>query len=223
MQTTISVIIPAYNGGKFLAEAIESVLAQDLLPSEILVVDDGSTDDSVAVAQRFEPQIRVVSQSNAGVAAARNTGLDHTGGEFVAFLDADDLMLPRRLSAQAAAMALPSKSDVVLSAHWLFRHGEVTRPTSDPTDVRQHMRAGPVPSTAFVRRSAFNTYGRFSVDQRVGDFIEWLSRAVAMGCRIETLHEPLVMRRIHDANLSSTGRADYANLVHAIRNRRRPT
>jgi glycosyltransferase involved in cell wall biosynthesis len=223
MQTTISVIIPVYNGGRFLAEAIESVLAQDLVPNEILVVDDGSTDDSLAVAQGFEPRICIVSQSNAGVAAARNTGLDHASGEFVAFLDADDLMLPRRLAAQAAAMALPSQPDVVLSAHWLFRHGEVSRPTHDPMDVRQHMRSGPVPSTAFVRRSAFSAYGRFSVEQRVGDFIEWLSRAVAMGCGIETLPEPLVLRRIHDANLSNTGRTEYANLVHAIRNRRRPT
>jgi glycosyltransferase involved in cell wall biosynthesis len=223
MQTTISVIIPVYNGGKFLAEAIESVLTQDLVPNEILVVDDGSTDDSVAVARGFEPRICIVSQSNAGVAAARNTGIDRTNGEFIAFLDADDLMLPGRIAAQAAAMVLPSKPDLVLSAQWLFRHGEMPLPSNDPIDIRQHMRSGPVPSTAFVRREAFNIYGRFSAELRVGDFIEWLSRAVAMGCHFEILTEPLVMRRIHDANLSNAGRVDYANLVHAIRNRRRLT
>lgn len=221
---TISVIIPVYNNARFLAAAIESVLVQDATIDEVLVVDDGSSDDSVAVAQRFVPHIRMVSQPNAGPAAARNTGLDNTGGELVAFLDADDLMMPHRIAAQAAAMSRPSKPDLVLSAQWLFRDGDISRPSDDPAKIKQHLRPGLVPSTAFIRRTAFDSYGRFSPAHRIGDFVEWLSRATALGCRLEILPEPLVMRRVHDANLSSAGRADYAGLVKAIRDqRRRPT
>ncbi len=206
----ISVIIPVYNNARFLAAAIESVLAQETSRRKPRLMKFSSwttvpSDDSVAVAQHFLPRIQIVSQENAGAAAARNTGLDNTSGEFVAFLDADDLMMPHRIAAQAAAMARPSQPDLVLSAQWLFRDGDTTRPSEDPAEIKRHLRPGLVPSTAFIRRTAFDTYGRFSPTHRIGDFVEWLSRATALGCRFEVLPEPLVMRRVHDANLSSTG------------------
>jgi glycosyltransferase involved in cell wall biosynthesis len=106
MTTTIhefraSVIIPTYNCGRFLPEAIESVLAQTLPPHEVIVVDDGSTDDTPAVAARFAGRIVYHRQVNRGVSAARNAGMDRATGDWLAFLDADDLWMPTKLAAVA--------------------------------------------------------------------------------------------------------------------------
>src|SRR5436305_1029668 len=90
-QPMISVIIPVYNGERYLGEAIESVLAQSYHWLEIILVDDGSTDGSATVAKQFSPAVQVVRQPNLGAGAARNRGIALAQGEFLAFLDADDL------------------------------------------------------------------------------------------------------------------------------------
>jgi glycosyltransferase involved in cell wall biosynthesis len=87
----VSVIIPAYNTATYLAEAVESVLKQSFRGFEILIVDDGSTDDTLEVARRFEPQVRVFSKENGGPASARNLAINNSTGEYLAFLDSDDL------------------------------------------------------------------------------------------------------------------------------------
>lgn len=98
MRGSITVIVPSYNCGRYIAEAIESILAQTLAPDEIIVVDDGSSDDTEQVVGRFvDPRLRYIHQKNAGVSVARNTGLAAATGEFVAFLDADDRWRPTLL------------------------------------------------------------------------------------------------------------------------------
>ena len=98
MQGSISVIVPTYNCGRFIGEAIESILRQTHAPDEIIVVDDGSSDDTEEVVGRFvDPRLRYIRQDNAGVSVARNTGLSAASGEYVAFLDADDRWRPRSL------------------------------------------------------------------------------------------------------------------------------
>jgi glycosyltransferase involved in cell wall biosynthesis len=99
---TVSVIIPTYNYGRFIAEAIRSALDQTLPPAEIVVVDDGSEDDTEAVVREFGDQVRYVKQANKGVSEARNRGVAETSGEFIAFLDADDTWEPTKLEKQAA-------------------------------------------------------------------------------------------------------------------------
>lgn len=96
----VSVIIPSYNRAWWVREAVESVLRQSLMPREIIVVDDGSTDDTPQVLSRYGDGIRVVTQSNQGVSAARNRGIEVCSGLYIAFLDSDDLWLPRKLEAQ---------------------------------------------------------------------------------------------------------------------------
>lgn len=104
----VSVIIPCYNAERYIGATIASVLAQDQPGMEIIVVDDGSSDGSVALVRSSFPEVRVEQQANAGVAAARNTGLALARGEWVAFVDADDVWLPGKLAAQFAQMrALP--------------------------------------------------------------------------------------------------------------------
>jgi len=96
----VSVIIPAFNAGRYVRESIESVLNQTYPPRELIVVDDGSTDQTSAVANCFEPRVRVVRQKNQGVSAARNHGARVAVSEWLAFLDADDWWRPEKLEAQ---------------------------------------------------------------------------------------------------------------------------
>lgn len=111
MNSLVSVVIPCYNASKTLAATLKSVLAQSYRPIEVVVVDDGSTDDSVAIARSFAPAVTVVVQKNGGPASARNEGIRHCKGEYIAFADADDLWLPEKLAVQvpvAAAFGVPA-------------------------------------------------------------------------------------------------------------------
>ena len=96
----ISVIVPAYNGEKYLARALESILAQDYRPIEIVVVDDGSTDNTASIARSYR-EVRYVYQAHQGLPAARNTGLANCTGELISFLDADDYWPPNKLQIQS--------------------------------------------------------------------------------------------------------------------------
>src|SRR5262245_10694873 len=98
LSNLVSVVIPCYNHAEFLGEAIESVKAQTCAGSDVVVVDDGSTDRSAEVARRYSG-VRFLTQRNQGAGAARNTGLQHVRGEFVVFLDADDRLLPHAFEA----------------------------------------------------------------------------------------------------------------------------
>src|SRR5690349_9691286 len=99
----LSVVIPSFNYGRFLRETVESVLAQTYSPVEIIVVDDGSTDDTKERLARFEGRIRYIHKANAGLSAARNTGIKHARGDWIAFLDADDLWHRQKLEVQLRA------------------------------------------------------------------------------------------------------------------------
>lgn len=119
---TVSVVIPAYNAGRFLGQAIESVVAQSLAAHEIIVVDDGSSDDTFATA-RACPGVTCLRQANRGAAAARNAGIGHACGDFIAFLDADDVWLPDKLERQLAAFDRHPEAGFSFSAFWFVPAG----------------------------------------------------------------------------------------------------
>jgi glycosyltransferase involved in cell wall biosynthesis len=105
MIPTVTVIIPTYNYGRFVADAIASVLAQTYAVFEIVVVDDGSTDETEEVVKTFGERVRYIKQQNAGVSAARNAGIEVSSGDLIAFLDADDTWLPEKIEKQVAKFA----------------------------------------------------------------------------------------------------------------------
>jgi glycosyltransferase involved in cell wall biosynthesis len=122
----VSVIMPAYNAADFMDEALQSILQQNYQPLEILVVDDGSSDETPAVAARYGDRIRYVRQANAGPGAARNKGLDMARGELIAFLDSDDTWLAGKLAKQTALMS--ANPGIGLSFHDFYFEREPLEP-----------------------------------------------------------------------------------------------
>ena len=119
MNNLVSIIIPCYNSEKWLAETIESALAQTWTNKEIIVVNDGSTDNSLAVAKSFESSIvKVISQENKGASAARNVALKESQGDFIQYLDADDLLAPDKIELQLKLLEQNPNSNVVASSEW---------------------------------------------------------------------------------------------------------
>jgi len=119
MTPKVSIVIPCYNAGPWIALTIESALAQTWPNREIIVVDDGSRDDSLAIARRYEARdVRVISQANRGASAARNVGLGAAGGDFIQFLDADDLLAPDKIARQVAILTQEGNRDCVVSGAW---------------------------------------------------------------------------------------------------------
>lgn len=125
----VSILIPAYNAEPWLAATLESALAQTWQNCEVIVVDDGSQDQSLALARRFEPRgVRVLAQTNAGASAARNRALREAQGDFIQFLDADDLISPRKIAAQVALLERQPAGAVATCAWGRF--------TDDPANAR---------------------------------------------------------------------------------------
>lgn len=120
----ISVVIPCYNAASFLGETLRSVLAQTQPPREVIVVDDGSTDDSARIAESFGPPVRVLRQANGGAAVARNTGVTAATGDWIAFLDADDLWHPQRLERLGRLAATVGPEIVCIFNDMEFVHTE---------------------------------------------------------------------------------------------------
>jgi GT2 family glycosyltransferase len=208
----VSVVVPVYNGARFLAAALESVFAQDYRPIEIIVVDDGSDDGSAEIARSFDG-VRYLFQNNQGQAAARNVGVHAARGEFVAFLDADDLMLPGKISAQLNYLLQHPETACTLSGREIFCEPQVEPPTWLRDDERpreeldaagaelEDLRAGGMSSVVF-RRRALARAGGFDPDLRLVEDIDWLLRLREAGLNVAVLPQVLWRRRIHGANLS---------------------
>lgn len=223
-RPTISVIIPVYNGERFLVEAIRSVLDQTLPPDEIIVVDDGSTDDGAAIARSFGSPVRVLTQANLGPAAARNLGVAHAAGDLLAFLDADDLWLPDKLARQAQMLRDDPACEAVLGRVQNFISPELDESEAARL-VKTAAQTGDMHVGALlIRRDAFLRVGWFDARLRHGDFIDWWARASQLTLAYAALPELVLRRRLHDDNLTrreQAGRRDYLALLrqHLARQR----
>jgi glycosyltransferase involved in cell wall biosynthesis len=202
----ISCIVPVYNGERYLAETLDSILAQTHQSLEILVVDDGSTDRTATVAAGFGPRVRYCWQENAGEAAARNRGLSMAQTEFVAFLDADDLWHPEKLARQIARFQEQPEIDLCFTCFqnfWIPELAEEERryhgsPLSQPQSAWST-------STVMARRSVFARVGNFSDDGSLtagSESMIWFLRAQEEGAVMAVLPEVLMYRRMHTANCS---------------------
>jgi glycosyltransferase involved in cell wall biosynthesis len=215
-EPRITVIIPAFNRAHLVGEAIQSVLDQDLAAHEIIVVDDGSTDDTAAVAARYP--VRVISQENRGTGGARNRGIVESSGGLLAFLDSDDRWMPARLSTQVRRLEAEPRVDLVFS-HYREVHdrGGVRRALPEPI-------AGWSASSLLARREVFDRVGLFETELTAGEFIGWCALARELGVPMAILPDVLVTRLIHGGNITRDRTAtfgDYARVIKASLDRRR--
>lgn len=206
----ISVIMPVYNRETLVARAVESVFAQTYRHWELLVVDDGSTDRTLSVLESFGSRITRLSQPHAGDYRARNLALQHARGDFVAFIDSDDVWYPRRLEAQ---MPLFEKSTVGLvfgDAVLVDYHSEPPRrrrrtffdnaPPARGRAPRQFAVCNFVPlGSVLARRRCFDELGGFSITAPlVADFIKWID--ISLHYDLDYVREPVFEYALHDGN-----------------------
>lgn len=198
---SVSVLCPVRNGARYLAEALASALAQTLPADEVVVVDDGSSDDSAAIAESFAG-VRVVRTGRRGVAAARNTLVAEARGDLVAFLDADDTWTPDKLAIQVAYMDGNPAVGVSFTHQRVHLEAGVERPRWLPREALDT----PTPIVAtcamVARRALFASVGAFDETLVRGEDTDWLFRAVAAGAGYVILPDALLVRRVHADNLT---------------------
>jgi len=220
----VGVIIPVRDGERYLAEALDSVLAQSHPPHDIVVIDDGSRDRTVAVAQRYAPRVRCFSQAAAGIGAARNSGVAEVRGEYLAFLDCDDVWPRDRLERQLAAFSAHPRP------HLVFGHIEqFVSPELGPA-ARAELVCPDRPQPAFLAntmlapREVWNRVGPFSTTAVRSEFLDWLLRARAAGLREIMVDDVVLRRRLHTSNhgrIKHDVAGEYAlTLKHALDRRR---
>jgi glycosyltransferase involved in cell wall biosynthesis len=203
VRPAVSVVIPIYNSGRYLREAIDSILGQSV-DSEIVVVDDGSGDNGPEIARSYGAPVRVVAIPHSGHPAARNAGIAASSGDFLAFLDADDLWAPRKLSLQLEAFDSAPGLDLVFGHMQNFISPEL--PAEEQAKIRCDSRAHPglLQGSMLARRASFERVGPFAEERNMGDFLDWYGRATLCGLRIHMLPDLLVLRRLHLANFQRT-------------------
>lgn len=220
MAPTVSVIMAVYNGEAFLAEALASVLGQAEVDYEVLVVDDGSSDGTRHIAERFSQKhrsFRVLHQANAGVTIARNHGVAEARGEFLAFLDQDDRWCPGALATHLRAFrAEPALACTVSHQRCFLEPG-----ASCPDWFRLQPLGKPLPAYLpggmVVRRSAFDELGGFDPQYPVSSDADWFARARDAGLVMRLLPEVTLERRIHRANQSSQAELIHRELFRLLR------
>ncbi|MGQ0543113.1 MAG: glycosyltransferase family 2 protein [Blastocatellia bacterium] len=209
MSQTVSIVIPTYNYARFIAEAIDSVLAQTYPISEIIVVDDGSTDGTEDVVRRFGERVRYIKQKNAGVCAARNNGVEKSSGELIAFLDADDTWLPEKIEKQVEKFTGNKEIGLVHCGMREFDSGTgetiMLRLEGGEGWLAEDMVLWEKPvvnvsgSIIVVSRKAFYDVGRFDTELKVGEDWDFCYR-VAKLYKVGFVPEALVNYRNHGVN-----------------------
>ncbi|BAB74770.1 glycosyltransferase family 2 protein [Anabaena sp. FACHB-709] len=205
----VSVVIPAYNAMKYLPATVESVLQQSFTDIEILIINDGSSDNIIAwTAQITDPRVQVISQQNQGLSGARNTGIHHASGEYIAFIDADDLWLPTKLEKQVKCLDNSPQAGLVYT--WTAWTDETGKPTGvivashvegyvwEQMVVNDKISNG---SSAMVRRICFDKVGLFDTELTSSEDRDMWIR-LAAHYHFAVVKEPLTLYRRHSQSMS---------------------
>lgn len=205
----VSTIIPVFNRAAMLREAVASVLAQSWRPIEIIIVDDGSTDDTLAVAaelaDRYPDTVRVLQQDNAGPGVARQRGLAAAHGEFVQFLDSDDLLLPEKFAAQVAGLRSDSEADIAYGKSMRELDGKRS-PHPETRTMERHRALFPVllkyriweTITPLYRRALLDKIAPWPSKRQLEDW-EYDAQAAAIGAKLIFIDQFLAVSRDHSA------------------------
>lgn len=216
MPTTtphVSVIIPAYNCASFISEALESVFSQTFTDYEVIVVEDGSTDNTYEILEQYKEKIHILQQENAGVAAARNKGITHSQGEFIAFLDADDVFSHNKLAAHMALFEQHPELDITISGWQIVdaSGGAISAVSPWQTNPILNLECAVLikparPSATVLRRKIFEQVKQFDTTLSSGEDLDLLLRLLAAGVQASWLPEILINYRQHSDSLMTQGR-----------------
>jgi glycosyltransferase involved in cell wall biosynthesis len=208
-ESLISCIVPVYNGERYLREALDSILAQTYRPLEIIVADDGSNDGTAEVARGYGQRVTYVRQTNRGYSAAKNLGLSAARGDFVAFLDVDDLWHPEKLARQLARLRGPADCDLCFTRFqnfWMPELAEEERRYRGQF-LSQPQSAWSI-STLLTRRDVFERFGDFHDGTRGLENMTWFLRAAERGARVEVLSDVLMYRRFNVESFTRRSRKE---------------
>jgi glycosyltransferase involved in cell wall biosynthesis len=199
---SVSVIIPVYNGAAFLADAVASVRRQKVFPREIIIIDDGSTDETSSMAANLGKDIRYFYQKNRGPHAAQNTGLQAARGDVIAFLDADDQWPDDKLSLQLPLLAESPELDIVLGCLQYVRC--LKTPTDEWRDIPflKPFFGSSCFGAALFRARAFAKVGPLDPSLRQGGDVDWFLRAREQGLAMAAVDRVTLYYRLHQHNLT---------------------
>jgi glycosyltransferase involved in cell wall biosynthesis len=225
VQPVVSVIIPVFNGERFLREAVQTVLAQNYSPLEIVIVDDGSTDSTASVVKSLGEPVRYLHQTNQGPAAARNRGIEQAQGSLLAFADADDLWPGNKLELQLPCLIEDVAVEIVMG-----RIQQVLLSETEDGETQAKEFAEPAFSvnlgSAIIRKSVFERVGLFDETMRYSEDVDWFMRAREVGAAIKTIDSVTLLYRQHEQNMTRGKSASELNVLMALKkslDRRRAT
>jgi len=213
-EPLVSVVLPVYNCERYLAEAIESVLAQIYRPIEVIIVDDGSTDNSADIARSYK-EVIYIYQSHQGVAVARNTGITTAKGVFIAFQDAEDIWLPNKLKVQVKYLLDHPDVEYTICRQQIFIDLGIDLSAKGTKSDLSKEEINLMDLVA--RKTVFEKVGGFNPDYQVGSDFDWLIRAKDAGIPNIILPEILRHRRIHDSNISQQIQDRRTNLLRMFK------
>jgi glycosyltransferase involved in cell wall biosynthesis len=218
----ISVIVPLYNTEKYIEEAILSLLNQTINIDQIIVVDDGSTDNGAEIVKKY-PKIELIQKENEGLKKTLNCGLSHATGDIIGFLDADDRWKTDKLKVQLDYLVNHPDVDVAFVNSERFKMVKLENGKSHEEKI--DVMSGKTLPTGLYRKKVFDVVGVFSVENQFHNFMEWLDRAQFKNINMVMINEVLYERRIHDSNMGiinkDSQREQYLATLKASLDRRR--
>jgi glycosyltransferase involved in cell wall biosynthesis len=204
MNKLVSVMIPVYNGADFVGQAIKSVLNQDYDRIEIIVINDGSTDNTSEVLEKFKDSIKIVNQSNMGISATRQRAIEEATGEYFAFLDHDDMWTSNAVRLRVEALENNPDIQIVFGHQQYFfdEHiDEALKHRLEPNYIQKPIPAE-MSTTAILTLQTFIQVGNFTDDSKMHPFLDWYGRAKEKGLQSLVLPDLILYRRIHNRNTS---------------------
>lgn len=198
----ISIIIPAHNGATYLAEALKSVEAQTYDHYEILLIDNGSTDETRGIALSF-PKVTYIYFQEANTAFARHQGVAQAQGDFLAFLDQDDIWSPTKLAQQLNFLRANESHGGVIGWQQMYLQPGCSKPHWLKADFLMQPQLAYLPSALMARRKTFELTGNFDPAHPLASDVAWFFKAHHQGIPLGILNEIVVYRRIHSDNTSN--------------------
>ncbi|HEY9644828.1 MAG TPA: glycosyltransferase [Chroococcidiopsis sp.] len=212
----VSVILAVRNGDRYLATALDSVLASDYRPLEVVVVDGQSSDRTAEIAQSYA-EVRYVRQTQLGIANAYNLGIASAQGDFIAFISHDDRWEPHKLSTQMRYLLAHSNVQYTVCQFRYFLESGCSIPRGFKPDLLDQDLVGRIMETLVARKSVFQSVGLFNEAYQLAEDVDWYARAKDLQIPMAVIPEVLLHKRVHDHNSSSNAQVSNQALLQALR------